>query len=401
MELQHFFAPSMRQAINLVRNSLGPDAIIFSHKKVNGGIEIEAATDRETDTQEQPAQQTPKIPSPSAENLTPASQSPSETTDEPAMTLVPDDLLNSMQDEISMLRDLMENQLAGLAWNNKVRQNSGETALLKRLSTLGLDPEVCRFICQQLPNIQNLDTAWTQAQHSLINNIKTTGDELLHYGGIAALIGPTGVGKTTTIAKIASRFALHHSADEIGLITTDTYRVAAREQLNIYGRILHIPVISIATEKELNKALEKFQNKRLILIDTAGMSPRNMELNHKLELLNQAERTVKSYLVMPTNTQTGYLNETINAFNMVKINACILTKLDETTSLGPCISALIKHGLPVAYVSNGQRVPEDLKVARPHQLVTWAIAAARRNEHMPTDEEMALTFSQGVAHAHD
>ena len=187
-----------------------------------------------------------------------------------------------------------------------------------------------------------------------------------------ALVGPTGVGKTTTIAKLAARCALKHGARQVGLITTDCYRIGGQEQLRSYARILGVSLRVARNHQELGEALNDMLDRRFILIDTAGMNPRDMQLTQKIAMLTQHSPRIRHFLTLSATTQNSALNDIIKAFSHLKLSGCILTKTDESSSLGGAVSAIIRHQLPLAYICDGQQVPEDLGLARPNSLVNQA-----------------------------
>jgi flagellar biosynthesis protein FlhF len=215
-----------------------------------------------------------------------------------------------------------------------------------------------------------------------------------------ALVGATGVGKTTTIAKLAARYALRHGRERVALVTTDSYRIAAHEQLRTYGRILGIPVRIANNREELTESLKLLSDKDLVLIDTAGMSQRDVRLSQQFSLVEEAAPAIKTYLVLSTTTHRAGLTEVVKTFGKVKLDGCILTKLDETTSLGGAISTLAEHKLPVAYVSDGQRVPEDIHIARAPNLIQRAVQVAQQTNQALEQESLTLAFSGMVANAH-
>jgi flagellar biosynthesis protein FlhF len=218
------------------------------------------------------------------------------------------------------------------------------------------------------------ESAWSAPLEQLVSRIPVCEADLIAEGGIFAVVGPTGVGKTTTIAKLAARFALTSKPEDVALVTTDTFRIAAREQLETFGEILGAPVYHAADSTRLAEILKMLGGRRLVLIDTAGMGQRDVRLARQLSWLSSADSRVKVMLALPANTQTPALQEIVEAFMVARPSACILTKTDEATSLGGAISALIRNGLPLAYVANGQRVPEDLHFARPRQ--AWLVKSA-------------------------
>ena len=192
-------------------------------------------------------------------------------------------------------------------------------------------------------------------------------------GGAVALVGPTGVGKTTTIAKLAARYAQRHGSDSVALITTDTFRIGASEQLKVYGRIIGCPVKIANDAKELADAMLSLRDKRLILIDTAGMGQRDKRLSEQLgQILQNKRLRIRPYLVLSATAQTQVLNDTVKQFKTLPLAGCIFTKLDECLSLGESISVAIEQGLAVGYLTHGQQVPEDIRVADEHYMVTEA-----------------------------
>lgn len=378
MKIRSFIAENTRQAMQMVRDVMGEHAIIIASKKVAEGIEIQAATDQDLAQEVEQAKLT-------------------ETSlNHPQTPNVTSDMLLNMGKEINTLRDMMQNQLASLAWHEREKQEPIQTMLFKRLMDMGMHPTVSQKISREVTHKQTIDRAWQQVQNILTQNLMITGDKILEEGGFVALVGPTGVGKTTTIAKLAARFILRYGPQEIGLITTDSYRVAAHEQLRVYARILGIPVQVVDDEAGLYQALYQMQDKRLTLIDTAGISQRDLCLTEKLSLFQSAKQRVKSYLVMNATSQRSVLEEVVHSFSLLQLQGAIVTKLDETAQLGPILSVLLQQNLPLAYLTDGQRVPEDLHVARATPFVKQAIEAAHKYQHDFYQPELAFQGAVGA-----
>jgi flagellar biosynthesis protein FlhF len=297
-----------------------------------------------------------------------------------------------MRQELHSIRGLLQDQLSGLAWGELGRRSPQRAALLRRLSGLELKPSLVREIVAKVPTSDDLDAAWARALRLLGQRITVGNDEILSAGGIAALVGPTGVGKTTTVAKLAARFALRHGAEHVALVTTDSFRVGAVEQLRTYGRIMGIPVRVTNGGDELQAALTDLADRRLVLIDTAGMSQRDIRLSQQLAMIRSGSSFVQSYLVLSATTQTLGLEEAVRAFQGVRLDGCIITKLDEATGLGNVLSTVIRQQLPVAYLSEGQRVPEDLRLARAQQLIAKATQAMQTWKLDEDDESLELTY---------
>jgi flagellar biosynthesis protein FlhF len=408
MKIKRFFAPEMRQAIRRVRETLGPDAVILSNKSVEGGVEIVAAVDfDESAFAAAKGAQAPAMPAPAPEapRQAPASADRPARPKKAAAAPSPvewsqDPVLVEMRREMQALRRLMESELGDLAWRELGQQGPQTRELLRRLLDLGLPAALARGLAERVGESADAEQGWRKALYFLAGEIDTGGADLIDTGGVVAIIGPTGVGKTTTIAKLAARFALRHGARHLALVTTDHYRIGAREQLHTYGRILNVPVKSAASAEELETVLNTLADRRLVLIDTAGMGPRDVRLSEQLALLRVGDRGVRRYLTVAANTERAALERVLQAFGEARPDACVLTKLDEAGSLGGVLAALIGNGLPLAYVTDGQRVPEDLHTARAHTLIGRAAQLAEAQREAGGDGHYLLTLGGGAAHAH-
>lgn len=376
MKIKRFFAPSIRQAIRMVREDQGPDAVILSNTKVDGGVEIVTAVDydeellrhAEGDRVEPVLGAAPAV----REKAKPANK----------VVWSQDPTLVQMRHEMNSMRGLLEQQLPGLAWGEMARKHPLRARLVYSLRETGLSPVLAKQIANKVAEQSDFDAGWREALALLAHRIKVADTDMLDKGGIVALLGPTGVGKTTTIAKLAARFVLRHGARHMALVTTDNYRIGAHEQLRAYARILGVQVQTAANAAELNEVLHGFRDKRLVLIDTAGMSQRDQRLMQQIEMLRSKNFKIMNYLVMSATTQHAALVDVARAFNAGSMSGCILTKLDEATSLGGPLSVIIQQQLPVAYYSDGQRVPEDLHTARAHSLVSSGVMLAARTVSM-------------------
>ncbi|TKE96844.1 flagellar biosynthesis protein FlhF [Vibrio kanaloae] len=281
--------------------------------------------------------------------------------------------METMRDEMTSIRRLLEHQVSGLMWQEVERREPLRAMLIKRLERMGVSAELADQMACYIPEDTKPARAWKALLALVADQISVTQKDILKRGGIVALLGPTGVGKTTTVAKLAARAAMEYGADNVALVTTDTYRIGAHEQLSIYGRIMGCPVRVAKDSSELADVIYQLRNRRLILVDTAGMGQRDVRLSEQLDtLMQESGSVINSYLVLPATAQRKVLQETIEHFRRIPLSGCIMTKLDESLSLGEFISVVIQNALPVAYIANGQRVPEDIVIAQPKYMMAKA-----------------------------
>ncbi len=315
---------------------------------------------------------------------------------------VQDPALTSMQEEIKSLRGILENQLSGLAWGSFSRNHPHQAELLSRLFRLGIKSSLSEKIVKQLKpgEDDSLEDSWRRVLSIIARNIPVADKDLIDEGGIIALVGPTGVGKTTNIAKLAARFTLRHGAKNLALVTTDSYRVGAHEQLKTYGRILGVPVYVADDENELKLVLSRLEDKQLVLIDTAGMSHRDLRLTQQLSMLRHSHETIKILAVISASTQTLAMDEVIKTLGARELDGCITSKVDESTSIGGIISILIENKLQLNYISDGQKVPEDIHQANTTDLLKQALEMVRQHPVSVNTDELAMSYSVGgLAHA--
>ncbi len=444
MKIKRLCAANIREAMRMVREDLGPDAVILSNRRVSSGIEIVAAIDYdealvgeelagEADPAPTPAGGAPPpaappapVPdrvgaaepakawgrspaAPSADAPAPApAPAPGKRTaapqrgeegGKPRVVWSQDPMLVDMQGELRAVRELLEQQLSGLAWGELGRRQPARAELLRRLMDYGLARDHCLGLAEAARGENDPERAWERVLSRLVETVVVGQDEILTQGGVVALVGPTGVGKTTTVAKLAARYTLRHGPRRVALVTTDSFRIGAYDQLRTFGMILDTPVRLASTAAELRSVIAEFSDRSLILIDTAGMSQRDMRLSQQFDLITDASG-VHSYLVVAANAQPSTLEETAGAFARMRLAGCILTKLDEATRLGGALSMAHNHRLPVAYLSNGQRVPEDLQTARADDLIRFGAELIRAPGAAPDDEALALTLGRRVVNAY-
>lgn len=403
MKMKRFIAAGSHQAMVQVNDVLGPDALILSNRKVAEGVEIIAAVDYEDDllsstpVSTEAASVTDKAPDKAAAVVARRPECAAGKPEGPE-TLS----LQGVHSEIKALRNMLEVPLSRMVWSEMERLQPHRAALLARMIELGLHPVIANRIADQLTDIQDDEHGWKQSLSILENMLPVANDDLLDTGGVVALVGPTGVGKTTTIAKLAARFALRHGRRHVALVTMDHYRIGAHDQLRTYGKLIGVPVYIAGDEEELRVILNQMNDRKLILIDTAGTSQRAMQLSEQFAALNIDGAAIKRYLVLSATSHMAVNDEVVSTFSSINPERCILTKVDETTSLGGTLSVLIKHNLPVSHIGDGQRVPDDFHQASARRLAAQAGALLKDCGNTQSDEVwmQALGVIEGENNAH-
>ncbi len=306
-----------------------------------------------------------------------------------------DSALLSMQEELSAMRALLHEQLGRMNYGQMAAHSPVQASVWRQLNNLGLSSHSSDQVLQAIAtkDYQTAAEAWPAAMAALAHQVPTVDYDVADQGGVIALVGPTGAGKTTTIGKLAARYVLKHGADKVALVTTDTYRLAAHDQLRSLGRILNVTVKVVGDEIELPGVLKSLSHCSLVLIDTAGFRHGDPLLAQQLKALRQ-ESSVSSYLVLSCNSQQQMMKASLSAYKLAGLRGCVLTKLDETTSLGEAIGVIAESGLPLAYTTDGQQIPNDIALARAHQLVTRAVSIAAQN---PQDEPKMFNGFASVA----
>jgi flagellar biosynthesis protein FlhF len=440
MKIKRYTASSMRAALALVRAEQGPDAVILSSRRSEEGIEVIAAVDYDealfADAKRLrtaaiivppemtapiqcmvPAAPMPVAPRSAATPKAPAAPPTSAAPKAPPIAAAAPraapiaraaprpsaagEGLGAMQRELQDLRRLLETGLAGMTWSDKRLREPLQARVLEELSALDIAPDIALALASLTPRRTSLENPSHIPLALLVKHLPVINDMTCISGGITAVVGPTGAGKTTTIAKLAARWCMLHGSQDLALVSTDGYRIGAREQLMTYARILGAPMYTANSGQELGRVLQRLKSKKLILIDTAGMGPRDVRLSEQLAALKLGAARARVLLALPAQGEGHALEEIVRAFARVTPAACILTKVDEAASLGGALSAVLRHKLQIAYVCDGQRVPEDLHAA--NQKRVWLIRAALQlKERAPrarNEASLARVFGRAAAHA--
>ncbi len=441
MRVKRFFAADMRSAMKLVRDEMGAEASIIANRRVAGGVELTAALDYEAPrltpptpgldlelkkTQERildaraslqdgerPAQgssvnrqlfgdsmgEAAEQGSTVARDLLERLHSERSNTAPAATATAPasgESHLDAMRAEIAGLRDMLETQLGGMAWNQVNQHQPRQASLWRRLIHLGLPAAQCQQLLEKVADVTDVRQAWRLLLAHLAQSVPVLREELIEQGGVVALVGPTGAGKTTTLGKLAARYVLKHGSHSVALVTMDTYRIGAHEQLRTLGRILNVPVRVVDEQNSLSDVLSEFSNKRLVLVDTAGLQAQDPQLRGQLSDLAKQGAQVQTLLVLAATSQYRVLKAAWNNYRSSNLIGCVLTKVDEAATLGEALGLAMECRLPVAYVADGQRIPDDLSRGVGHQLVSKAVGLA--GNEVVEDQAMVDVFA-GILHS--
>ncbi len=375
MNVKKFFASTSRQALQLVRQGLGPDALILSSRAVDSGVEFLAVAPGDLPPQAAMAQAAPrerqgKVAGP-ARSAPPAAPVPVA----PAATAAEDSGSRSLAREIKSMRGLLEEQFVYQAWDTAQRREPGKTRVLRDLLHAGFSATLARQFLAKMPPVLEAEQrlGWVKAVLGHNLRIADGADEIVERGGAYALVGPTGVGKTTTVAKIAARCVVRYGAERLALLTTDSYRIGAHEQLRIYGKLLGVRVIAVKDASDLQFVLEDLRGKHLVLIDTVGMSQRDQMVAEQLELLSTSGTEVRRLLLLNATGNGETLDDVVRVYRGGGVHGCIITKIDEAVGIATALDIAIRHQLSLHYVTDGQRVPEDLHLPDKEYLLARAL----------------------------
>jgi flagellar biosynthesis protein FlhF len=442
MNIKKFSASTSREAMRKVKEALGNDAVILSNRNIDGRVEITAMVD---DTPVEQAFASPVNSRMSERNSAqsapveygdgriepqlrdvPRSSRPSIHAPEPvpavaqfaprpsreSAALSPHELANfgdvhgkemaSVMDEIRGMRAMLEAQLAELSWTNTQKRQPKKADILREMLASGFSASLSRYLIDKMPEseVEANGMAWIKS--ILARNMSAIDNEheILEKGGVYALVGPTGVGKTTTTAKLAARCVMRHGPGKLALITTDAYRIGGYEQLRIYGKILGVMVHSVKDESDLRIALAELKNKHTVLIDTVGVSQRDKMVSEQVNMLSGPNSEVKRLLCLNATCTGETLSEVVRAYQGSGLAGCILTKLDEAATIGGALDIAIRQKLQLYYVASGQRVPEDLHVANKQYLIDRAFKLKRETAAFRLNDDELPMMLAGAAMAH-
>ncbi|MCX7173288.1 MAG: flagellar biosynthesis protein FlhF [Proteobacteria bacterium] len=309
--------------------------------------------------------------------------------------------VSQMMGEMKTIKMLLERQLAGFAWGDMAREAPTRALALAEMLDAGFSGQLARKLCQEMPTSLSIEDGRKWLKSAINRRLRTLGNDsdIIERGGVYALVGPTGVGKTTTTAKLAARCVVRYGADKIALLTTDGYRIGAHEQLRIYGRILGVPVHVVRDGDDLRHTLADLKDKHMVLIDTVGMSQRDRMVAEQAAMLMRAGE-VNRLLLLNATSRGDTLDDVVRAYAGEDLAGCILSKVDESVSIAPALDAVVRHGLLLCYIANGQRVPEDLHLPNRNYLMHRALKLPNEESpHRLLGDEAGLVLASRLAPA--
>ncbi len=376
MKIKQFLGTDMRDALRQIRAELGAEAVILSTRRLGQGVEVSAAADPAT-----AAGQGAAIPNAAAPGAMAAAAPPAAAAAEQL----------AMSGELRTLRQLLERQLAALAWNDYTRREPFRAQALSELTGLGVTRDIALQVVGDLP--ADIGTEASQPLHldALARRIAVC--ELpTNAPGAVAVLGAAGAGKTTMLAKLALRWLLEHGADGLSIVTIDDEHIGAADQARSLGRLLGVPSFRFASGAEFAAAAGRFVSQDLVLIDTPALVADPGPAAELAAAFERAPLPVQRMLLLPASAQGGVLGELLRRAAPLAASCCAITRCDEAASLGGVISTLLRSGLAVAYLSDGPRIPEDLRPARAQQLVARAVELARASGASIDPELLAQHF---------
>lgn len=449
MMLKKFSGPNTREALKKLREELGEDAVILSTKQTAAGAEILAALADDLPQSGGPAASgatAASVPShlPLSTSLQPGtgeafaapvvsagSASPAKrdvqpvtwkrmedvapspalqaATDRaarrdvnstagqslsPAAATAMDAISRPLMDELRQMREMLSEQMSVLNWRTALERNPVRADLWRDLTEAGFSAVFARTVVEKLPDAFNEEESrrWLAEVMARNLNVVSASDEIVERGGVYALVGPTGVGKTTTTAKLAARCVVKYGAQSLGLITTDSYRIGAQDQLRIYGKILGVQVYTAQSESDLAQLLSTLSRKHLVLIDTVGMGQRDDRLAEQTRMLAQSD--VKRVLLLNAVAQAETLEDVARNYRGEGLHGAIITKLDEAVKLGGVLDVVVRHKLTLHYLATGQRVPEDLFLAESAGLLRRCLKPAAKSAFSASEQEVAWKMAR-------
>jgi len=403
MKLKRVLAKDTRTALAMIKDSLGDDAVILSNNKIAGEVEIVGAIDYDekrltaqssTAFSDRLSANLDRIKSQRSQHKRPIAarnvgselrqlsgfKSPLQPAISTNHQAPVNDNMVRMEKELGLLRLLLEQQMSQSLSQNESFISAAAIKVAQRLERMGFEKRLIDPLLAQLPACDDGDQLWDHAQQWLQDNLTTSSEGVVHEAGIYALVGPTGVGKTTAIGKLGAQLAMKHGKHKVALISMDQQRIGARDQLRVFGTMLGIDVHHVAGFTELTTTLNQIAHKEYVLVDTSGGNPFDPHIQSLVDGLLGVPQQINIYLTLAANSQSHSLRYLMKHY-LGQVKGVVATKLDECLPLGGLLAALIESKQPLAMITDGQRIPLDLGYPSSQQLVAHAVEAELAEEH--------------------
>lgn len=384
MKIERFAAEDMSHAIRAVRAKMGSDAVILSNQRIGNQVEVVAASEYDEALFTEVPQRINKKAEMAVHNqgtnreaIEKESQASNHVPKQPEPFGI--DALE-LQQELESLRNSLRQELAQFQ-SRGLNATNAQVTVRDRLRQCGFSADVIEALVRRVSPDLDAVPDWRATLKLVGKQIAVAKGDLMTEGGVFSVLGSTGVGKTTTVVKLAAQFSYRHGRNNVALITTDTHRIGAQEQLQHFARLLDVPFAVASSASELIRNVNQFKHKKLVLIDTAGISQRDLDLTKQLSLFKKSLPDIRHLLVLSATAQPGLSQEVIKAFRQVPIDSAVITKIDEAVELGSVLSGVMKAKLPVSYLCDGQNIPEDLEQASKEDLIQSVYQLAQ--DHSP------------------
>jgi flagellar biosynthesis protein FlhF len=418
MSIKRFYGKNSKEVFRQVQKELGVDAVILSNRLVNGRNEILALKEEDLNsmvdkniplglnpTQIEADHQftsvSPLTNQDKVSSVNAMSDSIGINIEKPgSQSAVRTDHMDHLMKEMREMRQAIESKITTMSWGSIQQHEPIKSEMLSLMLSADFSPALSRYVAENIPEGQDENEAIEWVKSTIDRNFKIEDphDSLLPQKGVYAIIGPTGVGKTTTTAKLASRYVMKYGSENLGLISTDAYRVGGQEQLRIYAKILGVMIYAVKDEADLEIALNELKKKHTILIDTVGVGQRDTMVTQQIEMLSKTQVPIKKLLCLNATSTGETLTDVINAYSAARLDGCILTKLDEAVKIGSAIDVIIRSKLKLFFTTNGQRVPEDIEIANKSSLIERAFRVNPNavNSYNFLDNELPLIMGSTV-----
>ena len=373
MKIKKFNVKDNREAMRLIRETLGPEAVILSNKTTKQGIEVIAS-----------------------DNFPEQEHSTADNDEVIDLNMSQDRFFKSLDNELKSIKFLLKEQLSNLVWDAKQRENPLQASIIRHLLECGFSSNIAHNISGVLKNTDSYERLWNRVNEYILKSLATVEESLNNKkNNIVIMLGASGSGKTTNIVKLASQYALRYGAQDIAFLNLDIKKIGSYEKLKSYANILKIPLRQIEKNSGILPAINYFKSKALVFVDTPTYSG-DVEPLHELAKVFKEYSNVNFCLTLPATSQANVLYQTIEHYSMLPIKYGILSKIDEAVKLGEALSVFIEKKLPLQYISHGQTIPDDIELVDATKLIARALCKESNELYTLKDVDIARKYSEVI-----